>query len=72
MGSDVIFGDNTFDYAFTDGTSEGIEFVQTGVGNFPWNNGEPDHSPFTNENCVEYLTALLFNLVENVLQMGSE
>ena len=53
-GTRQVIGDNTHDYEFTDGSTEGIEFIQSGFGNFPWEVGEPDHQVGSNENCVEY------------------
>ena len=52
--ADPPFGDPTLDYAFTDGSTQGLNFVQVGQGNFPWDNGEPEDPTFgDDEICVE-------------------
>ena len=48
-------GDATQAFSFSDESTEGLGFVRSGVGNFPWAPEEPNRSPFfgVTENCVE-------------------
>ena len=48
-------GDRTQRFKFTDGSSEGLEFIRSGVGKRPWDDGEPSRDPVFggDEDCVE-------------------
>ena len=48
-------GDRSQRFVFSDGSSEGLDFIRAGVGNKPWDDGEPDGAPVFSDaqDCVE-------------------
>ena len=46
-------GRDSREFSFVDGETEGLDFVQVDVGNFPWRVNEPNNFKGKDENCGE-------------------
>lgn len=53
VGINSVIGDgDPTNFVFTDGTTDGLDFIQVEKFTFPWNAGNPDNL-LNDENCVQ-------------------